>query len=119
VIISELCDNEIIEELSAGAYECVYEHSGTKGLFPVSPESVIIICELVRNLGNNAAYDLLKFTLITVITKIRSKLQKNRSIEFIVFHDDKKDVISIPSDIELTEDQQERLVDACIKKFLS
>ena len=101
-----------IEELNASSSECLYSLTNRKG-FALPPEVVMIVIELLQNIGYNAAYDLIKTSILMALSKISVKPQKKTRV--IVINDGKKSEIQLP--FEVTEEQKDKLVDAAIEKW--
>lgn len=79
----------------------------------VGTEIVTVIIQLMQNIGYNAAYDMIKFSLIAIIKKVTSFKKKRTTIEITC--NGKTESISV--DFELSENQKNKLIDAVVMKF--
>ena len=108
---------KIIEELNSESEICTYEFLKQTNL-SMSEDILIIICEIFKNLGTNATYDLLKMSLLEIVSKICTiKKQKSMSktTSIIVIVNEKRTEVNIP--FELNEEQKDKVVDAAINKL--
>ncbi|MCM1186020.1 MAG: hypothetical protein NC251_03045 [Lachnoclostridium sp.] len=70
---------DIFDELNSESNVCKYELLKQTNL-SISEDVLIIIFEILKNLGTNATYDLLKMTLLEIVSKIGAlKKQKSTS----------------------------------------
>lgn len=107
----------VINELNGESKICKYEFLRQTNL-SVSPDMFIIIFEILKNLGNNATYDLLKMALLEIISKIgaiRKQKSMSKITTIIVITDEKRTEVNIS--FELNEEQKNKVVDAAIKKL--
>ncbi|MFR1841315.1 MAG: hypothetical protein ACLUV3_06385 [Oscillospiraceae bacterium] len=104
-----------IEYLNSNADEkdVTFSLINTKKL--LSPEFIIILIELAKNIGYSAAYDMLKFSLSKIIGIFSKKNPKGTKKFEIVCNQNK---YSLTCDFPLTQEQQDKLIDAAIKKFI-
>jgi len=104
-----------IEYLNSNADEkdVTFSLINTKKL--LSPEFIIILIELAKNIGYSAAYDMLKFSLSKIIGIFSKKNPKGTKKFEIVCNQNK---YSLTCDFPLTQEQQDKLIDAVIKKFI-
>ena len=79
---------------------------------------ILILIEIAQNVGYNAIYDILKYSLFSVISVISDKAHKND------LHSKSKITISINNNtfslncnFPLTDSQKEKVIDAAIEKF--
>ena len=108
---------KIIEELNSESEICTYEFLKQTNL-SMSEDILIIIFEIFKNLGTNATYDLLKMSLLEIVSKICTiKKQKSMSktTSIIVIVNEKRTEVNIP--FELNEEQKDKVVDAAINKL--
>lgn len=107
----------VISELNDESKICKYEFLRQTNL-SMSPDVLIIIFEILKNLGVNATYDLLKMALLEIISKICA-IRKQNSISkmtsIIVIANDKRTEVNVS--FELNEEQKNKVVDAAIKKL--
>lgn len=107
----------IIDELNSESKICKYEFLKQTNL-SMSEDILIIIFEIVKNLGINATYDLLKLSLLEVVSKICAiKKQKSmyKTTSIIVIVNEKRTEVDLP--FELNEEQKDKVVDAAINKL--
>lgn len=81
----------------------------------VSDEVIIIAFELAKNLAYNASYDLVRFTILSLLSNVRFPEKKKTKI--IITNNGVKSELVFP--FELTEEQKQQCVDASIQKILS
>lgn len=107
----------VINELNGESKICKYEFLKQTNL-SMPADMLIIIFEILKNLGGNATYDLLKMALLEIISKICS-IRKQNSISqmtsIIVIVNEKRTEVNIS--FELNEEQKNKVVDAAIKKL--
>lgn len=106
----------VINELNGESKICKYEFLRQTNL-SISPDMIIIIFEIIKNLGINATYDLVKMALLEIISKICTKKQGSMSkmTSIIVIVNDKRTEVDLS--FELNEEQKNKVVDAAIKKL--
>lgn len=107
----------VISELNGESKICKYEFLRQTNL-SVSPDMLIIIFEILKNLGVNATYDLLKMALLEIISKICTIRKQNpmpKMTSIIVIVNDKRTEVNVS--FELNEEQKNKVVDAAIKKL--
>lgn len=106
----------VINELNGESKICKYEFLRQTNL-SMSPDMIIIIFEIIKNLGINATYDLVKMALLEIISKICTKKQGSMSkmTSIIVIVNDKRTEVDLS--FELNEEQKNKVVDAAIKKL--
>lgn len=85
----------------------------TRKLLP--PEFLLILIELAKDIGYSAAYDILKYSLSKIIGIFSKKNPKGTKRFEIVCNQNK---YSLTCDFPLTQEQQDKLIDAAIKKFI-
>lgn len=107
----------VIDELNDESKTCQYEFLKQTNL-SMSAEMLIIIFEILRDLGVNATYDLLKMALLEIITKIYA-IRKQKSISkttsIVVIVNDKRAEVNVS--FELNDEQKNQVVDAAIRKL--
>ncbi len=106
-----ITDDDIIK-LNEISSDCYYSKILHRGL-ALPPEIVMIVIELLQNIGYSAAYDLIKVSVLSIVSKISNSLKKE--IRVIVINGDKRSEIILPFDV--TEEQKNKLVDAAIEKW--
>lgn len=111
-IISNSITEKDINELNNQNSDCQYTKTAHKG-FALSPEIVMIVIELLKNIGYNAAYDIIKTSIISIISKIPINPKKETRV--IVIKGEQKSEIRLP--FEVTEEQKNKLVDAAIEQW--
>lgn len=111
-IISNYITERNICELNELSAECQYAKIAHKD-FSFSPETVMLIIELIQNIGYNAAYDLIKSAILLIISKIPTSPTKDTKI--ILINGEQKSEIYLS--FEATEEQKDRLIDAAIEKW--
>lgn len=107
----------IFDELNSESEICTYELLKQTNL-SMSEDILIIIFEILKNLGTNATYDLLKMSLLEIVSKICAiKKQKSMSktTSIIVIVNEKRTEVNLP--FELNEEQKDKVVDAAINKL--
>lgn len=111
-LIGNSITEEIVNELNNQNAKCRYNKVAHKG-FALSPETIIIIVGLLQNIGYSAAYDLIKTSILLIISKL--PLPSKKETEIIVINGKTKSKILLP--FELTDEQKDKLVDAAIQKW--
>lgn len=111
-IISNSITEKDINELNNQNSDCQYTKTAHKG-FALSPEIVMIVIELLKNIEYNAAYDIIKTSIISIIPKIPINPKKETRV--IVIKGEQKSEIRLP--FEVTEEQKNKLVDAAIEQW--
>lgn len=111
-IISNSITEKDINELNNQNSDCQYTKTAHKG-FALTPEIVMIVIELLKNIGYNAAYDIIKTSIISIISKITINPKKETRV--IVIKGEQKSEIRLP--FEVTEEQKNKLVDAAIEQW--
>lgn len=114
-IDSSLVGNEDVRILNDQEREIHYESTESSSFLP--PEFVLILIELVQNMGYNAAYDILKYVLIKIISLVGHKKKDNAELQFEISCNGKK--FSLRGGTSLTEQQMNKLVDAAVDVLLS
>ncbi len=105
--IIKLNDNERKIEFSQGLM-----HS----LLPEG--AIIVLFELARNIGYNAAYDIIKYSILRFFSYIQEKFPARANPTKIVFrHCGKERSCELP--FELTEEQKDRIVDVTIEYLIN
>lgn len=91
----------------------VFSTTNQKNFLP--SETALIIIELVQNLGYNAIYDILKFSLQKVLNFFEGKAEdKETTIEI----DCNGKKVSLNCNFALSKKQKDKFIDAAIKKLL-
>lgn len=81
-----------------------------------SYEILLIIFELMKNISFSTAYDILKFTLLNIYKQIVKK-ELTSKIQFLKITNGSK-VCTIETNMQLTDEQKNKLIDATIKDLL-
>ena len=89
--------------------------NGTSGFLP--PEVVLILIEMARNLGYDAAYDAVKDVISRIILLVVKKKPDECPTRFEVACNDQK--FTVKADRSLTDQQMDQLVDASAWMLLS
>lgn len=110
---SDLFESSTVDDLIASNHEVDITFLPQKN-FASSSVAVIIAFELVKDLAYNTSYDLMKYTIVSILGKMKRPKRKNTTIT--ITNGPKKSQISFP--FELTEEQKDRMVDAAIQKLL-
>lgn len=107
----------VIDELNSESKICKYELLKQANL-SMSPDMLIIIFEILKNLGTNATYDLVKMALLEIISKIYV-IRKQNSVpgttSIVVIVNDKRAEVNVS--FELDKEQKNKVVDAAIRKL--
>lgn len=77
--------------------------------------AILVIIDLVQNLGYNAAYDILKFVIFKLVTFFENKT-KDKETKFDLVCNEKR--VSLNCNFPLTKKQKAQLIDAAIEKML-
>lgn len=107
----------VIDELNDESKTCQYEFLKQTNL-SMSAEMLIIKFEILRDLGVNATYDLLKMALLEIITKIcaiRKQKSISKTTSIVVIVNDKRAEVNVS--FELNDEQKNQVVDAAIRKL--
>lgn len=107
----------IINELNNESKICKYELLKQTNL-SMPEDIIIIIFEILKNLGANAIYDMLKASLLEIVSKIlviKKQKSMSKAISIIVIVNEKKTEVVLP--FELNEEQKSKVVDAAINKL--
>ncbi len=119
LIDSNLIDENDIRSLneSASANEIQFSSIETRGFLP--GEMVLILIELVQNIGYSAAYDAIKYSLKNIMLWIFKKKQNGSETEtrFELTCNEKK--FSLKANCTLTEQQMDKLIDTAARALLS
>ena len=115
-IISSSITEEDINELNNLNSDCQYTKTTRKG-FAISPEIIMIVIELLQNIGYNAAYDIIKTSILSILSIISTKLPitQKKETRIIVIKGEQKSEIQLS--FEATEEQKNKLVDAAIEQW--
>lgn len=89
--------------------------SGKSSFLP--PEVVLILIEMARNLGYDAAYDAVKHVISWIILLVVKKKLDECSTRFEVACNDQK--YTVKADRSLTDQQMDQLVEASARGLLS
>lgn len=89
--------------------------SGKSSFLP--PEVVLILIEMARNLGYDAAYDAAKQVISRIVLLVVKKEPDECPTRFEVVCDDQK--FTVKADRSLTDQQMDQLVDASAWMLLS
>ena len=81
------------------------------------PEVVLILIELARNLGYDAAYDAVKYVIFRIILLVVKKKPDECPTRFEVACNDQK--FTVKADRLLTDQQMDQLVEASARMLLS
>lgn len=120
VIFSDgIFERDTVEELVASNHDVCLTFVPQKH-FSASPEVIIVVFEFMKNLAFSATYDMMKYTLLSLIDKIKQKVKNlqsstNETIITVIKDDKKKQMIF---SCELTENQWDKIVEATIQEFL-
>lgn len=115
LIDSSLIENEDIRILNNQNSDIHYHSTESTNLLP--PEVILILMELFQNMGYNAAYDLLKYVLMKIITLVEHKKTENTELQFEISCNGKK--FSLRGSRPLTEQQMDKLVNTAAEVLLS
>lgn len=107
-VINELLDDDCLNEFNNDnvSVSCIHQRS-----LSLSPEAITFIFDVLKNIGYNALYDLLKQVLLYVINEVQTHTKKDTKITLI--HND--DVYHFDFPFELNEEQKDRLINAAIE----
>lgn len=114
IIVSDLISQKNIDKLNLNSENCFYTLAKRIGYEPIPSEVLLVIFEFVKILTYNASYDLLKNSVLLLISKLKFKHIKGTRI--MINLDNKTAELSFSFDV--TDAQKEKLVDAAIKKLL-
>lgn len=114
LVSSTLITQKEISELNNQIEECEFAILRSLGYSPISPEVVMVIIELLQNMGYNATYDLLKISISSIISKLH--LNKRHETRIVVLVDGIKSEIRL--NLDISEEQKDKLIDATIERFL-
>lgn len=114
-IDSGLINKEDIVTLNAQSKEIQYDFIEGNSFFP--SEVILILIDLVQNIGYSAAYDTLKYILLKVVSLVVNKRGSNAKLQFEISCNNKR--FSLKGKNALTEQQMDKLVDAAVKALLS
>lgn len=106
--------NEINQELQVLDAELFGKKEMVKGFIPLDPYLVIIF-ELLQNMSYAAIYDYIKFVVMTILDKTNAA-KKSAMWKITLRLDDK--IVSMETNLNLTEKQKEKLIDGAIQKLL-
>lgn len=111
-IISNSVTEKDIDDLNSQSLDCQYSLTKHRG-FAMPPEVVMIVIELLQNVGYNATYDLIKTSVLSIVSKISSASKKETRV--VVIKGNQKSEIRLSFDV--TEEQMDKLVDAAIEQW--
>ena len=114
-INSDLIDQDDICIFNVHDDEIHFCSAETSGFLP--SEVVLILIELARNLGYDAAYDAVKHVISKIILLVVKKKPDECPTRFEVACNDQK--FTVKADRSLTDQQMEQLVDASARMLLS
>lgn len=114
-INSNLIDQGDICAFNAHDDEIHFCSTETSGFLP--PEVVLILIELARNLGYDAAYDAVKHVISWIILLVVKKKPDECPTRFEVACNDQK--FTVKADRLLTDQQMDQLVEASARMLLS
>lgn len=114
-IDSGLINKEDIVTLNAQSKDIQYDFIQGNSFLP--SEVILILIDLVQNIGYNAAYDTLKYILLKVVSLLVNKRGSNANLQFEISCNNKR--FSLKGKNTLTEQQMDKLVDAAVKALLS
>lgn len=114
-IDSGLINKEDIVTLNAQSKEIQYDFIEGNSFFP--SEVILILIDLVQNIGYSVAYDTLKYILLKVVSLVVNKRGSNANLQFEISCNNKR--FSLKGKNALTEQQMDKLVDAAVKALLS
>lgn len=114
-IDSGLINKEDIVTLNAQSKEIQYDFIEGNSFFP--SEVILILIDLIQNIGYSAAYDTLKYILLKVVSLVVNKRGSNANLQFEISCNNKR--FSLKGKNALTEQQMDKLVDAAVKALLS
>lgn len=114
-INSNLIDQDDICAFNAYDDEIHFCSAETSGF--LSPEVVLILIELARNLGYDAAYDAVKYVISKIILMIVKKKPDECPTRFEVACNDQK--FTVKAACLLTDQQMDQLVEASARMLLS
>lgn len=100
----------------ADGYDVEFQVLETNSFLPSG--LILVLIETAQNVGYNALYDLLKyslFKLLSVISDKTSKIGSEQKTKITISIDKKK--FSINCSFPLSESQQEKIIDAAVEKF--
>lgn len=100
----------------ADGYDVEFQVLETNSFLPSG--LILVLIETAQNVGYNALYDLLKyslFRLLSVISDKTSKIGSEQKTKITISIDKKK--FSINCSFPLSESQQEKIIDAAVEKF--
>ncbi len=104
--------NTELNDLNDNKNNVIFCTTNQKNFLPDA--TILIIIELVQNIGYNAAYDILKYILIKVFDFFESKA-KDKETKF-EFNCNGKSV-SFKCNFSLTDKQKDDLINVAIKKI--
>ena len=115
IIDSCLLDKEDMSILNAQSENIRYSLVKSSGF--ISSELILVLVDLARNIGYNAAYDILKNTILKIYTLVKSKKKPSPNLQFEISCNGS--VFSLRGNKELSDAQMDKLVDAAVKVLLS
>lgn len=114
-INSDLIDQDDICAFNAYDDEIHFCSAEISGFLPL--EVMLILIELARNLGYDAAYDAVKYVISRIILLVVKKKPDECPTRFEVACNDQK--FTVKANRSLTDQQMEQLVDASARMLLS
>ena len=114
-IDSSLVNKKDITFLNYQSKDVQFTSIESKNFFP--SEVTFILIDLPRNIGYNSAYDMLKYTILKIMSLLINKKEKNTDLQFEISCNGK--LFSIKGKNALTEKQMDKLVDAAVEVLLS
>ena len=110
-------DSKTFDELNELSKDCQFRIIKQKGL-SIPPEIITIIYEFAQNISYNVAYDLLKLSLDSIISKLKANINSthNNETKIVVINGNKKGEYILP--FKLTKEQKNKIVDAIAEKIL-
>lgn len=116
-IMCDCFDSKTFDELNELSKDCQFRIIKQKGL-SIPPEIITIIYEFAQNISYNVAYDLLKLSLDSIISKLKANINSthNNETKIVVINGNKKGEYILP--FKLTKEQKNKIVDAIAEKIL-
>lgn len=113
IITCNDCDQAIIDELNSNSNGIIYKMANRRNIIS-SSDIIIIMYELVKNICYSTSYDLLKTSILMILSKI--KPHSFRAKKIVIIFNNKKSEIIFP--FELNDEQKDKVVNAAIEKIL-
>ena len=117
-INTDLLNNEDVRSINQDTkeFEVEFQILETNNFLPSG--LILILIEIAQNVGYNAIYDIIKYSLFKVFSAISKKQNKEgiQSKTKISISIDKKN-FSLNCNFPLSEEQQEKLINTAIEKL--